>query len=917
MLSGRERESVFLNDLLQSVREGQSAAIVVHGEAGVGKTALLNEAFGSASGLRVVRAAGIESEMELPFAGLQQLCMPMLDLLDRLAPPQADAPRTAFGLRTGPAPDRWLVALAALSLLSEAAEREPLICVVDDCQWLDRASCQALGFAARRIGSEGLLLAFAAREPNKELEGIPELLVRGLRDRDARALLRSVVRWPLDERVRVRFLAEARGNPLALLELPRGLSPAELAGGFGLPKELSGRIQESFLRRLTVLPAEARLMTLIAAAEPLGDPALVRRAAARLGLPADAVASAEAQELLKINGHVVFRHPLVRSAVYRTASPSARRKVHAALAAVTDPGLEPDRRAWHLAHAAAGPDEEVAAELELSAARAQRRGGIAAAAAFLEWAVQLSPERGSKARRALAAAQAKYLAGAPEAAHRLLLDAEDGPLDALEYAQVDMIRAQVAYSRNRGTDAPALLLRAARRLEPLDLGMARRTYLDAMLAAHFAGRLAPGSLRETAEAARRVPHPDGSSPASDLLLDGLAIAYLDGYTAAAPTLKEAVDAFRGPAVTLDEQLRWLWPAAHVAMALWDDDSYEALSARHIELGREAGVLAVLPTAMTTRIVACAFAGQLTAAEELIGEMRVLTSAIEIPMPAYGPLFVSAWRGRDEPAAAVIDTAIREFTGSGEGAVLAFADYARAVLGNGLGRYEDALVAAEATDSFAAEGITIYTQGLVELVEAAARTGAPERAADAVRRLTQMTEASGTDWAAGIRARSQALLSADDAAEALYREAIERLGRSRIRPQLARAHLVYGEWLRRQNRRADAGRELRRAHAMFNDMGMDAFSERARRELLATGETARKRTVQTTGTTQELTAQEMQVARLAREGLSNPEIGVRLFISAHTVQYHLSKVFAKLGITSRGQLHRALADGPDALGSQPE
>jgi DNA-binding CsgD family transcriptional regulator len=898
LLPGRERESAFLIELLHRVREGQSAAIAVYGEAGIGKTALLNDAFGSVPGLRVARAAGIESEMELPFAGLQQLCIPMLDHLERLAPPQSQALRTAFGLEEGPAPDRWLVGLAVLSLLSETAEREPLICVVDDCQWLDRASCQALAFAARRVGAEGVLLAFAAREPSKELEGIPELLVKGLRSRDARALLRSVVRWPLDEQVRERVLAETRGNPLALVELPRGLSPAELAGGFGMPKELSDRIEESFLRRLKALPEEAGLVTLIAAAEPSGDPALVRRAAVRLGLPADAGASAEAQELLKINGYVVFRHPLVRSAVYGAASPGDRRKVHAALAAATDPDLEPDRRAWHLAHAATGPDEEVAAELELSADRAQRRGGIAAAAAFLERAAQLSSDPGPRARRALAAAQAKYLAGAPDAARRLLLAAEAGPLSELERAHVDMIRAQVAYSQSRGSDAPTLLLRAARRLEPLDPGLARRTNLDAVLAAHFAGRLARDSLRETSKAARRVPHAGDRPLASDLLLDGLAIAYLDGYTAAAATLKQAVDAFRSPAATLDEQLRWLWPAAHVAMALWDDESYEALSARHIEVGRAAGVLAVLPTALTTRIVASAFTGQLTAAEELIGEMRALTDVIGIPTPAYGPLFVSAWRGREETASAVIDTAVREFAASGEGAVLAFADYARAVLGNGLGRYEDALVAAAATDAFEVEGITIYTQGLVELIEAAAGVGAPERAADALRRLVQMTEASGTDWAAGVRARSQALLSRDDAAEGLYREAIERLGRSRIRPQLARAHLVYGEWLRRQERDADAGRELLRAYEMFSDMGMEAFSERARRALTATGGNVRRKAVDRP---HDLTSQETRIAKLAREGLTNQEIGFQLYLSTRTVEWHLRKVFGKLGITSRRQL----------------
>ena len=902
MLPGREQEGALLEDLLDRIRGGHSAAIVVRGEAGVGKTALLDDVFATATDLRVVRAAGIESEMELPYAGLQQLCLSMLDHLQRLPPPQSGALRTAFGLIEGPPPDRFLVGLAVLGLLAEAAEPGPLVCVVDDCQWLDRASAQALGFAARRIEAEGVLLAFAARQSSQDLAGIPELLVQGLHDRYARALLHSVVPLPLDEQIRERILAETRGNPLALLELPRGRSPAELAGGFGVPRQvsLSGRIEESFLRRVAALPQATWLMVLIAAAEPVGDPALMWRAASRLGLPSDAVASAEAEGLLKINGTVIFRHPLVRSAIYGASSVSDRQKVHGALAAVTDPGLDPDRRAWHLAQATVGPDEEVAAELERSAVRAQRRGGFAAAAAFLERATWLSLDSGPQARRALAAAQAKYLAGAPDAARRLLSTAEAGPLGELERAEVDMIRAQIAYSTNRGSDAPTLLLRAARRLEPLDLRLARQTYLDAELAGHFAGRLAPGSLHEAAEAARHVPHAAGPRTAADHLLDGLAIALTDGYAAGVPTLRQAVRGF--PAAAADEQLRWLWPAAHVAMALWDDESYEVLSARHIEISRQAGMLAVLPTALTTRIVSYAFAGQLTAAEELIGELRVLTDAIGMPVPPYGPVFVSAWRGREEAASAVIDAAIRQSTSSGEGAVLAFADYARAVLGNALGRYEEALVAAEATDAFGVEGFTIYTQGLVELVEAAARAGVPERAADALERLAEMSRASGTDWAAGICARSQALLSADDRAERLYREAIERLGRTRIRPQLARAHLVYGEWLRRQNRRTDARGELLRAFEMFAEMDLEAFAERARRELAATGEKVRRATA---ARQHDLTDQEMQIAKLAREGLTNQQIAFQLYLSARTVEWHLHKIFAKLGITSRRQLQTAV------------
>src|SRR6476646_4602717 len=521
---------------------------MVHGEAGVGKTALLNEAFGSVSGLRVVRAAGVESEMELPFAGLQQLCVSMLGYLEHLPLPQADALRTAFGLIEGPPPDRFLLGTAFLSLLSEAAAQ------------------RALAFAALRIQAEGVLLAFAAREPGQDFDGIPGFMVGGLRDLDARALLRSVVPWPLDEQVRERILAETRGNPLALLELPRGRSPAELAGGFGLPHELplAGRIQESFLRRVEELPQATWLMVLLAAAEPAGDAALVWRAAARLGLARDAIVSAEAAGLLKIGGRVVFRHPLVRSAVYRASPPDDRRRVHVVLAAATDPDLDPDRRAWHLAQAALGPDEDVAAELERSAGRAQGRGGLAAAAAFLERATAVTPEPSRRVERALAAAQAKYQAGAFDAALRLVAIAESGPLNELQRAHVELLRGQIAFALGRGSDAQPLLLSAARRLEPLDQRLARETYLEALSAVFFPGLLASGeSVLEPAQAAKAAPPSSQPPRGSDLLLDGLALLITEGYAAGTPTLKMAVTAFRGEDIHSEQGHRWLSLASRV------------------------------------------------------------------------------------------------------------------------------------------------------------------------------------------------------------------------------------------------------------------------------------------------------------------------------------------------------------------
>jgi len=882
--------------------------LVLRGEAGVGKTALLEYLIEAAADLRVVRAAGVESEMELAYAGLHQLCAPMLKQLDRLPAPQRDALQIVFGLSEGPAPDRFLVGLAVLSLLSEVAEERPLLCVVDDAQWLDRASVQVLGFVARRLFAEPVGLAFAARA-GEELQGMPELDVRGLPDADARALLGSVVGFLLDERIRDRIVAETRGNPLALLELPRGLTATQLAGGLGLlgAQALSGRIEESFVSRLQALNDDTRMLLLVAAADPVGDPLLLWRAADRIGIRAAATADAQADGLLVIGDRVIFRHPLVRSAVYTAASLTDRQRVHRALADATDPELDADRRAWHRAQATPGTDEDVAVELERSAGRAQARGGVAAAAAFLEKAAGLTPDPERRAPRALAAAQAKHLAGAPDAALTLLAVARGGRLDELGCARVDLLLAQIAYSQSRGRDAPPLLLQAARRLEPVDPGLARETYLDALWAAQFAGPLGSGGgAVEVAQAALAAPIPSGSPRVCDLLLDGLARQFIDGYAAGVPMLKQAVSAFRRQEVSVDEELRWLWLAGHAAVVLWDDESWAELAARHMELGRAAGALSVLPIALSARIAAHTFAGELLAASQLIDEMRTVTDAIGGQLPPYGPLLVAAWRGREAQASGLIDEALRDATERGEGQGVAAAQYSRALLYNGLGRYEEAMTAATLA-SEQRDAVAFSNLALVELTLVAARSGEPKRAADALARVSEMARASGSDWALGVEARSRAMVSGGNGAEHLYREAIDQLGRTRLRPELARAHLFYGEWLRRENRRLDARAQLRTAHTMLSEIGMEAFAERARIELAATGEKVRKRTVETRD---ELTAQELQIARLALDGLSNPEIGTRLFISPRTVKYHLRKVFTKLEITSRQELKMAL---PDATG----
>jgi DNA-binding CsgD family transcriptional regulator len=912
-LTGRRSECGVLDRLVDAVRAGESRALVVVGEPGVGKTALLDYLAGQASGCRVVRATGIQSEMELAFAALHQLCAPMLDRLERLPVPQRDALRTAFGISAGPAPDRFLVGLAVLSLLSEVAEERPLVCLVDDEQWLDRVSAPVLAFVARRLAAESVGLVFAARVPGDELAGLPELVVEGLREAEARTLLDSALTGPLDARVRDQIVAEASGNPLALLELVRGLTPADLAGGFGLPGAvpLSGRIEESFRRRVDALPAQARRLLLVAAADPTGEPALVWRAAGLLGIGAEAATSAAEAGLLDFGAAVRFRHPLVRSVTYRSASLQERQDVHRALAEVTDPQIDPDRRAWHRAQASPGPDEDVAGELERSAGRAQARGGLAAAAAFLERAAMLTPEPGRRAHRLLAAASAKRDAGALDASLGLLVAVEAGPPDPLRTAEVEHLRGQIAYDQGRGSAAARLLLSAARHLEPLNAGLARETHLEALGAAIWVGDLgSPGGLLEAAQAARAAPPGPEPPRTVDVLLDAFAMRFTEGYAAAAPLLTRALELVLDLNADTAEVGGWLWLAGPgaggmVALEVWNDASWHSLAARQPQVARDTGALVQLQFALDFLARAHIIAGELSTAARLIEEDRLIAEATGNPPVAYTAMTLAAWRGQEAQAAELIDATVQKATARGLGRPLNFAAYASSVLYNGLGRHEAARDAA--WRAFERDPLGYGPFLVPELAEAASRTGDVALVTAALKWLSERTRVTPTEWALGIEARVRALLSGD-AAESLYRESIARLGRTRVRAELARSHLLYGEWLRRERRRGDAREQLRTAHDMLDAMGMEAFAERARRELMATGETARKRTVETSG---ELTAQEAQIARLARDGLSNPEIGARLYISARTVQYHLSKVFTKLAISSRSQLDRVLPRDPAA------
>ena len=891
-----------LDGLLARVREGESAVLVIRGEPGIGKTALLRYAARQATGFRVAQVTGVEAEMELPFAGIHQLCGPMLDQLDALPHPQQDALNVALGLASGDVPDRFLVALAVLGLLSAAAEERPLLCLVEDAHWLDDASRLCLGFIARRLLAESVAIVVAVRESSAkdEFDDLRELLLRGLDEEDARTLLMRAVPGRLDDRVRDRVIAETRGNPLALIDLPGGLSAAELAGGFEplAGADLSRYLEDRYHQRAGELPEATQRLLLLAAAEPMGDATLVWRAADGLGIESSSLAPAEDAQLVEVGARVRFRHPLVRSALYGAATLSERRAAHRALAEVTDPVTDPDRRAWHRAHAAVGVDEEVAAELERSADRAQARGGVAAAAAFLAHATELTADPLERARRALAAAQAKFDAAASDAALELLATAELAPLDELQRARSERLRAEIAFARTRGSDAPALLLDAARHLEPLDAALARETHLEAVAAAMFAGRLGDGpGVGEAAEAARSAPAAPKPPRAIDLLLDGLTTGFTDGYSTGLPGIRKALDAFREVEGATGD-VRWLWLACRLAQHLWDDELWYVLATRGLDIARDTGALSTLPIAATYRAALHVHEGAFGAASSLIEEADAITNATGTAPLKYASLMLAAWRGNEADGLELIEAARLEATARGEGMGLGVVEWATALLYNGCGRYAEALAAAQRGCEH--DDVGLFAWSLAELVEAGVRVGRPDEAAAALDRLSERTRASGTDWGLGVEAGSRALLSDTREAERLYREAIERLERSRGVVHHARARLLYGEWLRRENRRVDARVYLRAAHEIFSEIGAEGFAERARHELLATGETARRRTEDARDV---LTPQEAHIARLARDGLSNPEIGAQLFISPRTVQYHLRKVFLKLDITSRNELSR--------------
>ncbi|MGX1267953.1 AAA family ATPase [Streptomyces phaeoluteigriseus] len=906
-LRGRRGELAELEALVSRARAGHSGALVVYGEAGVGKTALLDHITArAAANVRTERIVASQSEMELAYAGLQQLCGHMTGSAARLPAPQQEAIEVAFGLRDAAPPSPFLVGLALLGLLTEAAEDQALLCVVDDAQWLDQASARALAFAARRLDAEGIALVLVMRQADEVFAGLAHMVVNGLGHEDACELLRLAVPGGLDQRVRDQLIAEARGNPLALRELPRALNPAQVAGGLALAGSLplENRIEQSLVVQLAPLPAPARLLLVLAAAEPTGDPGLLWRASEALGLGPEAFDAAKDADAFVVGTRVGFRHPLVRSAVYRAASPGDRRRVHAALADVTSAEHDPDRRAWHRASATLHPEEEVAADLERSAVRARTRGGAAAAGAFLERAAELTPSPFQRARRLIAAAEARHDAGAPGAALRLIESARALPLTALQEALAVRLHARAGYALRRDRSGAQQLLAAAQGLEELDPVLARDTYIEALAAATYGGRL--GDAEQVAAVAnailRATPATEETDRARDLILRGQALLAAEGQEAAIATLRRAQRAFLEQAPDFLE-LHWMWFASRAAQDLWDPAGLRALADRQVELARAEGVVTVLPIALSLLLLVQMTDGDLDGAEASCDEIDAIKEVTGNPLPRYGRLLLAAYRGQVDEAERWAERIRADGYARGEGYALSAANFSEAVLYNGLGRFAEAATCGRRELPYTHE-LNLAMRTLLELVEAAAHTGERALAEQAFEQLAGVTRPVGTTYALAVLAMAEAQLCVGDEAENLYLDAIKRFEHERIPIWVGRCRLLYGEALNRQGRQADAREQLRRAHQVLTACGLNGFAQRAADELRASGENLRVRVRESVA---QLTDQELNVARLAREGLTNREIGARLFISAHTVEYHLRKVFAKLGIKRRTELKPVLAE----------
>jgi DNA-binding CsgD family transcriptional regulator len=912
-LLDRQAERAAVDEVLRSVRNGFSATLVIRGSAGVGKTALLGWATQTAPDMRTCSVTGIEAEVELAFAALHQLLVPVLPGMEELPDPQRHALQVAFGKEAGPAPDRFLVGLAALTLLARAAEERPALCLIDDAQWLDAESARVLAFVARRLYADqvGMLIAVAEPAAADAFEQLPEVSVGGLPPEEAGQLLRSVARAPIDDRVVDQILAETERNPLALGQVGLELTAQELADPAFLPEPVpvGRRLTDGLRRQVARLDPNTHAFLLLLAAEPGRGRPVLWRAARNGGIDADtAAAEAEAAGLIELSaGSVRFCYPLIRSAIYYGAPDRDRRRVHALLSAACDP-WDLDRRAWHLGAAATSPDEEVAAELEHAASRAQARGGYAGRVALLSRSVELTADDGQRARRELALADAELSSGNPDTAQQLVDAALPRLADQGQRAQGERLMGEVLFAQGHVVDSANLLASAARLLTP-DHAAAREAMMAAMRVAIWAG---PTEAKEIATAAAALPRPaQPEARVCDLLLEGFAARFAVGFGASIEPFRSAVSALRSEDPEQVTELRWFEMGVIAAASLWDADGVLDLTNRFLRAARAQGALAMLPVALALRATADCLVGRLADAEDRWREMREILaasrSATVVGVDSLSEGVALVYTGRIAEARSVAAARIRESTSRGQGGV---ADVGRAIAAMAdvwAGSY-DAAVDAAAT--VVQDDIPFVTEAtLPELIEATARSGQRSEAMSAFHIMSERALAVGTPEALGVRSRCAALVDDSDGAQASYQQAIGHLERSRAGVELARAHLQYGEWLRRRKRKRDARRELHAAHDMLEAMGATGFAARAAAELQATGEHVRPQAPATT----DLTAQEARVAGLAAEGETNNQIAAQLFISPRTVEYHLSKVFAKLGVSSRAQLARRLPASVEAPG----
>ena len=909
VLVGRSGACGALDELVEAIRHGLSRSLVILGDPGIGKTRLLEYAAQAAGGVRTVRIAGLESELRLGFAALHRMLVPFLDRVGLLPAPQRAALDSAFGLAAGPPADRFLVSMSVLTLVAEIAAEQPLIWLVDDAHWVDRESLGVFGFVGRRLQADSTGLLFCAREASPglaALDGLPTLRLSGLEPAAARTLLAATVSEPLNARVAARIIDETGGNPLALRELAMHLTPDQLAGRSPLPPRLPvGRLlQGHFLGQARMLPPATGTWLLLASAASGDDPAALWRAAALLGLEPDVADPAVAQDIVSVDPRVAFRHPLIRSAVYDGARPGDRRRVHEALASIAGQDGNPDEAAWHRAAATVVPDEDVAAALERSAARAERRGGYVAQATFLARAAELTPDPRDRAVRLLTAAQAHLVAGDGALAEAMLDVAAPRLAEAGLHVAAQRLRASIAVFFSRHKDAPGLLLDSVAAVDPPDAPLIRAMLFEALQAALVARQYTVGTTPvEVARAALQAPRdPALDATATGLLLDGFATRIAVGYPEAVPLLRAAVEAFS----TSDQATPAGIPATilvqFAADDLWDDQGRRAIFLRAETVQRRHGALGALRVILAGLCTSELWAGRLAEAEARYFEAAEISALIGIPAPASTGVLLDlrAWQGREAESRALAATTEKWGEERGAPVLGFFALIGLTVLELSLGRYAEAL----------SWGLRIYdgdppgfgNRVLPEIVEAGARAGDHRAARAALDRLADRATASGTPWALGMLARSRALLAPNSGAEALYREAIAHLTRTSVRTELARAHLLYGEWLRRQKRRSQAGAQLRTAYRMLDGMGAAGFARRTRAELLAVGGHL-PRPAELAGP--DLTPQETQIARLAAAGVTNAEIATRLFVTTSTVEYHLSKVFRKLSISSRRQLAAAL------------